>query len=294
MYSMLIFAGHVQLLTWHDCSSRGKTPGRGAGAWRPKALEELEKDFSGLKVMRHVRHFYKLSDLRNPCCSFQSVAVRDSGTFVKPEFSDALREEPAAKSSSVRGHVKFVTSRGANAFGGWGGSEAVPEQKLKIGSNSRSHQSPSLVMEALGKDFIQKFQMNQLEETPDSLNRRGLPGVTRMKHGALVHPTRPPKIRDSHVSSVAFAGSCSAQDSKHENFGEAAKTHGHKLSKAPFSRSGSVRDLGKGLHDRSSDSSSVSSGSTCTRRSPRPSGQKGSRKGNFSPVGGHPPAGIVF
>jgi hypothetical protein len=60
LYSIQIFAGHVQLLTWHDCSSRGKTPGRGAGAWRPKALEELEKDFSGLKVMRRVRHVYKL------------------------------------------------------------------------------------------------------------------------------------------------------------------------------------------------------------------------------------------
>jgi hypothetical protein len=59
MYLMQLFAGHVQRLTWHDCSSRGKTPGRGAGAWRPKALEELENDFSGLKVMRRVRHFNK-------------------------------------------------------------------------------------------------------------------------------------------------------------------------------------------------------------------------------------------
>ncbi len=216
--------------------------------------------------------------------------MRDSGTFVQPEFSDAVREESAAKSSGVRGRVKFANSHGADTFGGWGGSQAGAQQKPKIGSNSKSYQSPSLV---LGKDFLQNFQMKQLEETPDSLNRRGMPGVTRMKHGALVHPTRPPNFRDSQLSSAVFAGSSSAQHSNHENFGEAAKVHEQKVPNAAYNRSGSLRDRGGVLHDGSSDSSSVSSGSTCTRRSPRPLGQKGSRKANFSPVGGHPPAGNV-
>ncbi len=74
--------------------------------------------------------------------------------------------------------VKFSTSRTANEF----------ESNLGQGEGGRSERSlrsPSRVMQALGRN-PEEWSEKQVEETPDSLNRRGQPGVMRMKHGAKV------------------------------------------------------------------------------------------------------------
>ena len=153
------------------------------------------------------------------------------------------------------------------------------EHKEKSRSNLKASQSPSLVMQALSRDLIEGFRLIHMEETPDSLNRRGQPGVTRMKHGAPVHPTKPHKIR-GHQD--AMAGDSAAR---------LAANQGSRLIDGMTKLNLSTgRSGGGGLDESDSDSSSISSGSTCTRRSPRPPGNKASHRPAFSPRGARPPA----
>ncbi len=97
--------------------------------------------------------------------------MSDRNTF----FTQPSRD---IKHVAGKGEVKFSTSRTANEF----------ESNLGLGEGGRSNRSlrsPSRVMQALGRN-PEEWSEKQVEETPDSLNRRGQPGVMRMKHGAKV------------------------------------------------------------------------------------------------------------
>lgn len=205
----------------------------------------------------------------------QSVNLQDSNTFVPPPRNDAKHEFSFEKSAVVKSAVTFSSSRDANVIGSLRGERLGAELKGTNRSNLKASQSPSLVMQALGRDLMANFSLNCVEETPESLNRRGQPGVTRMKHGAQVHPTKPHKVRSKHDATPAASLATSNDSRQREGFAKLNVTTGI---------------IGGSLEESDSDSSSISSGSTCTRRSPRPPGKKGSQRPSFSPRGSRPPA----
>jgi hypothetical protein len=204
----------------------------------------------------------------------QSVKLQDGNTFVPTTSSDAKQDFSFENGAAMKGGVKFSSGRDAKELVSLREQLGV-KQKGNHRSNLKASQSPSRVMQALSKDLMSDFRLNHIEETPESLNRRGQPGVTRMKHGAPVHPTKPHKIR---VNQDAIPAACLAPDDASPRIGAFAK-----LNFASGSKGG-------GLEESGSDSSSISSGSTCTRRSPRPTGRKSSQRSSFSPRGSRPPA----
>jgi hypothetical protein len=151
-------------------------------------LKELEKELSGLKVIPAATCVVVSVGLILLCSYLQSVIVHDSNTFPSHVHVGLLKGNASTEQGvKSRGEVKFSINHRGEAFAGQASkNELGTAQQPPTRLNHGAARSPSRVMEALGRDLMQDLRLNQLEETPDSLNRRGQPGVIRMKHGAQV------------------------------------------------------------------------------------------------------------
>ncbi len=201
--------------------------------------------------------------------------MHDSNSLIPLPSGDAKQDFSFQKSAANKGGVKFSWGSEAKEFGGLR-EQVGAEQKGKSRSKSKASQSPLRIMQALSKDLIADFSLKYVEETPESLNRRGQPGVMRVKHGAKVHPTKPHAIRaDAALGVVEACVEPSDVSRQIDAFAKLNVTAGMR---------------GGNLEESDSDCSSISSGSTCTRRSPPAPGKKGSQRPSFSPRGSRAPA----
>ena len=161
----------------------------GVEVWKARPLDELEKELSTLKVMHDVLRSVVVVVVvvtllfcsRPEFLLAQSFNVPDRNAFITQPSGIDKRDLSLEKNARGKGGVKFWMDRPTNGFE----KDAGVEKKTTVGSNSRSLRSPSRVMQALVEDS-EEWRQVQVEETPESLNRRGQPGVTRMKHGAQV------------------------------------------------------------------------------------------------------------